>query len=980
MRVATAYAVFALAAVASMGASDAAAQPASGAKTDGSTVAEVVVTGSLIARRDYVADTPITTVDQSAIASRGPATLEAALNQLPQVAFSASSNTNNSSRGGQASIDLRGLGQQRTLVLIDGRRMQPSSPDGSVDLNVIPSALVDNVEIITGGASSVYGSDAVTGVVNLKLRKHVNGVEVGAQYGETGRGDGATQDYNLLAGDDFGDGKGQAYLSLNWSKRDPAYFADRPYLLGQSIVSNLTYMAVGVAGANLPSQATVNAVFAKYGVPAGAVSRSTVLRANPDGTLFAAAGSTNFRGSITPPLYVYQGALQYAAGDDDAAQTYLNRYNMVGHVDYSLDSDTSVFFDGLFTHYRASTGADPANTGSTSGVPLNVPVSNPFIPADLATILASRPSPNAAFTISGFIDAFGRRQEYDDYYVYQLTTGAKGKLPVNDWTWSLYGSVGRTDYNVTEKGFPSSSALNALLSAPDGGRNLCSGGFNPFNLTTLSPACVSFVSRTAHNTTTLDQRLVDGTITGTLFEAPAGPLKFALGADYRYNSYAFSPDSLIVIHDLANFLPQNPSSGSQHEYEIYGELLVPVLRDLPLAEDVNLDLGYRLSDYNTSGDVSTYKVDANWAVTDSLRFRGGYSRATRAPSVGELFGRPTAAGGGIGAPGVTGQGDPCDVRGAYRSASSQTAAQVRALCLAEGVPSALIDTFNNINPGVPSVANGNPDLTPETADTYSFGVVLHPKFENPLFSNLSASVDYYDIKLKDVIGLITATLALDRCFNPVTNPGFANANTYCQLISRDPTSGQLTQIVTPELNLSNYETSGVDFQFDWHVGMDALGLDADWGTLSLNTVVSYLQSFKIQTITGAPTLDYAGTIGNAQIDPFADAHPTWKANTSLGWQVGTLQTSLRWRFIDAMANATNVGTTGSAPGVKSVNYFDLDGLWRVTPKVDLRAGVLNLFDKKPPTLNTNVTGLLASDPFTYDFVGRRFFVGVRARF
>lgn len=979
MRVANANAVFAFASLAVMAATPALAQSAAEKKPDSAaTVDEVVVTGSLIARRDYVADTPIATVDQSAIAARGPGTLEASLNQLPQVAFSASSNTNNVARGGQASVDLRGLGQQRTLVLLDGRRMQPSSPDGSVDLNVIPAALVENVEVITGGASSVYGSDAVTGVVNLKLRRHVNGVELNAQYGETWRGDGGTQTYNVIAGSDFANDRGQALISLDYAKRDPALFTARPYLLGQTIVSNLTYFAVGVVGSNLPSQSAVNSVFAQYGVAPGAVSRNTIFRVNPDGTLFSPSGPTNYRGGVAPPLYVYQGTLQYAAGDSNAAQTELQRYNLFAHVDYNLSDSTAVFFEGLFTHYKAHTGADPANTGSTSGLPLTVPVSNPFIPRDLATVLASRPSPNAPFTISGFIDAFGNRQEYDDYTVYQLTTGANGKLPWRDLAWNVYGSVGHTDYTATETGFPSSSAINSLLSASDGGRSLCSGGFNPFNLNTLSAACVAYVARVAHSTTGLDQRLVDATVNGTLLDLPAGPLKFAAGADYRYNSFSFSPDPLIVIHDLANFLPQSPSSGSQHEVELYGELLAPVVRDLPLAKEVNLDLGYRTSDYNTSGRVSTYKIDANWTVIDSLRLRGGYSRATRAPSVGELFGRPTVAGGGIGAPGVLGQGDPCDVRGAYRAGAA--AAQIRALCLAQGVPTALIDSFNNVNPNVPSQANGNPKLDPETADTYSVGLVLRPKFDQPLLSNISASVDYYKIRLNDVIGLITSNLALDRCFNPATNPDFVSANTYCQLITRDPTSGQLTQIVTPELNLSTYSTDGVDIQVDWRAGLDAFGLDPRWGAISLNTVVSYLHSFKIQAIAGAPNLDYAGTIGNAQIDPFADAHPKWKANTTLGWQIADVAANLHWRYIDAMSNASNVGTTGKATGVDSINYFDVDGVWHVNSKIDLRAGMINLLDKKPPTLNSNVTGLLASDPFTYDFLGRRVFVAIRARF
>lgn len=944
-------------------------------------VDEVVVTGSRIARRDYVSDSPLVTIDQSAIASSGSVTLESSLNTLPQITPSASSGTNSTARGGQASLDLRGLGQQRTLVLIDGRRMQPSGVDGSVDLNTIPSTLIENVEIITGGASAVYGSDAVAGVVNLKLRKHINGVEVSGQYGATDRKDGETLDLGALIGSDFADDRGQAYIALNYSERDSAKYIDRNFLRSQGIVTALPTATINVVANNLPSQAAVDAVFGSYGVPTGGVSRSSQFRVNTDGSLFVTAGPTNLRDPVTLPLINYQGTLQYSAGNAFLAQNPLTRYNMLAHVNYNFGSSVKVFAQGMFTNYVTSSGNTPANAGSTSGLPLVVPVANPFISSDLASLLASRPNPGAPITVSSYIDEVGNRRETDEYTVYQLTAGAEGKAaPLGDANWSVYGSYGRTNYLATEKGYPSSSAINTLLSAPDGGRSLCAGGLNLFGFAPISQSCVDYISRIAKNSTKLEQTVVEANLTGRLLDLPAGELRYAAGVDYRKNSYKYAPDALVQTGDLANFLPVAPSSGSESMREIYGELLIPLVKDLPFAKEISADVSYRYSDYDTVGGVSTYKVDGSWDVVDGLRIRGGYSRAIRAPSVGELYAAAAQGQSPLGSPGVIGSGDPCDVRGAYRAASFGKADQVRALCLAQGVPSGLIDTFANINPRTPFLQEGNLELHPEAADTYSLGAVIRPRLSIPALENISASVDFYHIRIDDAIGYITNNVVADQCFNTTINASFDNSNYYCQLIQRDPANGQIIQISNPQLNLSSYSTSGVDFQVDWRARLEDFGLDERWGAVSVSVVGSYLRSFKIQNLAGSPTLDYAGTIGNTQIDYYASAHPTWKAVGTIGWDVWKVESNLRWRYIDAMKNAKNVGNTGTAKGVGDVLYWDFDTLVHVTRRVDVRAGVVNLFDKDPPTLNVSLSGAFATDVSTYDVLGRRFYIGVKARF
>lgn len=953
--------------------------PASGggqAQTGG----EVVVTGSRISRRDFTSSSPIATVSSDYIAKSESPTLESSLNQLPQIASSASSSTNTQARGGQASLDLRGLGQQRTLVLIDGRRVQPSASDGSVDLNTIPSSLVGNVEIITGGASAIYGSDAVTGVVNLKLRKDVSGVELSAKTGVTERGDGFTADLNLLAGGKFADNRGSAFLSLSYSNRETAPFTNRDYLRGQVLTASNPRTLLNVAATNLPSQAAVNSIFAGYGYAAGTVSRSLQLSFNRDGTLYSPTNLVNYRDPADPATVNYNGAQYYAVSETYVAQTPLKRFNIFGRVNYALGDSIKFYLEGFYTNYNVTTGGAYANAGSTSSsVAITIPVTNPFIPADLRTYLLSRPNPTAPLTATRFTTEAGERQERNDYDVFQVTSGLSGRFAGSDIDWSIVGSYGKTRQLQTENGYPSILAINQLLAAPDGGASLCAGGYNIFGLQPVSAACAAFISRTEVNVTRLSQTNVEANLTGTLFALPAGPLKFAAGADYRQNDYSFQPDSQITTGQIANFLPIFASSGTTKATEGYAELLIPVIKNGPLIKEFNLDASYRYSHYNTVGGISTYKIDADWLVIDGIRFRGGYSRATRAPSAGELFAATSFGQASIGAPGVLGSGDPCDVRGAYRAVGSSSAAQVRALCLAQGVPTALIDTFQNTNPRTPFQSGGNTALRPETADTYSAGVVLTPRFSSPLFRHLNLSVDYYHIKISNAIGQISSTVALSQCFSPVANPSLANSTSYCQLIQRSSGDGQLALILNPQFNLANYTTSGIDAQLDWRINFRDLG-SASSGYFAVNSVVSYLDTFKIQNFAGAPTLDYAGTIGNTQIDLFADAHPRWKATSTATLGLGPVSTGLRWRYIGKMANAANVGTNGTAPDVSAVSYFDLNVTFDIARRFQLGLGAINLFDRKPPVVNTSIVGNLATDLYTYDLLGRRFYASVKVKF
>ncbi len=940
---------------------------------------DIVVTGSRISRRDLTSQTPIVTVSEEAVASRGAPTIESTLNQLPQFTPSAGSASSLTSRGGQANLNLRALGSLRTLVLIDGQRLQPANPDGSADLNIIPSSLIDSIETITGGASATYGSDAVAGVVNLKLKHRFHGVELSAQNSVTSHGDGATREIGLTAGTGFAGGRGNVMFAGVYSARDTVFFRDRAFLDDQALSTNTPNGNLLVEAANLPSQAAVNAIFSRYGAAPGSVSRSTLFSFNQDGTIFRPQNTLIGYNGPTDGIYtVLNNSLFGDTGYFNRAQIPLERYSIFGRAEYGVGGSTTLFAQGLYTHYTATTGGVPPNSSALIGV-LTIPTTNPFIPADLKALLASRAAPNANFTIQKRFDVLGGRTENDTYDVYQITAGAKGRLGIRDWSWNLYGTLGQTSYSAEQVNYPSVTAVQQLLSAADGGNSLCAGGFNPFGPQPISAACRSYIERNAVNSTSLRQQVVEASLTGGLFTLPGGEVRFAAGADYRRTSYSFTPDPLVASGDLANYLAVGPSRGSINLKEVYAELLVPLLADMPFVRSLNLDLGYRYSDYNITGGATTYKADLDWKPIDAVTFRGGYARAIRAPSVGELFTSPTQDTITLGTLGAIPGGDPCDIRSGYRAVGAAGAANVRALCLTQGVPTALIDSYVNTRTRTPFTTAGNLDLDPEKADTYSIGLVLQPKGLGPLFRRFSLSVDYYNIRIRGAIGSITAPLAVQRCFNADgSNPTYDPTNYFCRLITREAAAGLIANVDAPKLNLGGYRTSGVDIAANWPIGLDDLG--AGKGTVTLSTDVGYLDRFEIQTLPGSPFVDYAGTIQNVQVDQFTSARPRWKATSGLRYDNADFGLGLRWRYIGSMDNSANVGIANpTLPRTKSISYFDLDAVTRVSKRFELRAGVANLGNRKPPVTVPVAIGTYNYDLNTYDLVGRRFFVAIKAR-
>lgn len=907
----------------------------------------VTVTGSRIARMDYESSSPLTTVSAETIESTGASTVEEALNQLPQLGLGANKTNAGFGGTGQATLNLRGLGAQRNLVLLDGRRLQPSTTDNVVDVNTIPTTLIAGVEIISGGASAVYGSDAIAGVVNIHLKDDFEGVQLDTQYSQYAEGDGDSTDATLTFGGNFAEDRGNAVLSFSWTDREGVDYMAREFFRKNPGGTDFR-MQTGTYefGANLPTQAAVDAVFAQYGAAAGRVpvTTTTYLGFNQDGSLFSANKVPfNWLGSDT--LLNNTGTQLNYLNQVSLIQVPLERHAAFGRATFDITDDVEAYGQFTWSSLSSYVAAEAGNTG------ISVPVTNPFIPDDLRTILESRTDPDANFTLHKRFGEAGPRTFERDFDTWQFLGGVKGRFDAINGSWDVYASKGRTRVVETNNGAVIIQSLNNLINAADGGASLCAGGYNPFGLTELSEECRDYLVATTHSETVFEQEVLEASLQGGLFDLPGGEVRFAAGLGWRRNSYDFQPDHLLASGGIVGIPSKGASGGSTSVKELYLETIVPLLYDKPFAHSLDLGLAYRYSDYDLSGGVDTYKADFNWAVTESVRVRGGYQRAVRAPSVGELYVASQTESNSYGLV-ANGQGDQCEVGSPLRTGAN--AAQVEALCLAQGVPAALLATYIDTQRESLATISGNTGLNPETADTYTLGVVWAPEG-----TGFSLAADYFDIKVTDVIGTLTSTQVLAACFNQDgSNPGYSASNFYCSQIQRNATTGRIDNIYKPTYNMGSLQTSGVDLQLDW------TGEFGNSAKLSAGSVVSWVDKYEVQTVKGGIIYDYANAVGYV---------PTWKAVSQVRYAQGPYSVGLRWRYLGSMQHSSKVTNPNSTtPGVDAYNYFDLFGDWKLNDVVSFKAGVNNLLDKDPPQVG-GTAGV--TNGSTYDIYGRQYFVG-----
>jgi iron complex outermembrane recepter protein len=967
---------------AAMGTAHAQSAPAADAPT-AKDDQEIIVTGSLIRRPNNTAVSPIVTVGAESIKEAGTVNLNDALNQVPSFTTSGNAATGGQGTGGRATINLHGLGTNRNLVLLDGKRLPVSDISASVDINIIPESIIGGIDVITGGASAVYGSDAMSGVVNFKTVRNFEGVKVDTQYNISERGDAAKFNASAAFGAKFGGDRGSVIAAFSYAHQDPLGGIKRDFFYNKipsSFIGTGTFVP---SATNAPSAAAVTALFNGYGIAGTRNPLGSNLGFNNDGTLFTQTGALNYRGPTDGNGYLIVGGnVRMPVGQQINILNSLNRKTAFVKADYELTPGITTYGQFMYVDLTVNTESG----GSLTQFPTitSVPITNPFIPAALRPILASRPNPTANFNWNGRYVGVPDKNWDENYLVQQYMLGLKGDIS-DKWSFDVFASYDQSKHTQTMHNAILKSQVQRLLNAADGGASLCAGGFNPFgdaNARSLSTACQAFITKDAVSVERLGQTQIQGQVNGELFDLGAGPAQIAFLADYRKNTYSFAPDFDLTassgfapggnIEAVVNTLPLAKTGISVKE--LAAQIDIPLIADRPFFHELAFGAAGRISDYSITGSVKSFELDGRWRPVESLLIRGSFQRAVRAPNIGELFSPQQGAQLAIGTP-PSSIGDPCDVRSSARTGAN--AAQVAALCVAQGVPAAAISTYQFPTTATGQLISGNRNVTPERANTYNIGAVFNSPANDGIFGDFSLSVDYYNIKIKNVISTVPGLTVLSKCYNlDGSNPSFAATNEFCQLIRRDAT-GQITTVATPFLNLGALNTSGIEAQVHWGVPTPFLGAS---GKVYVDSAIGWLNSYKVQLLPGAVFLDYTGVSNGAALPNGVPprATPKWKALTTFGYKSERMGLGLRWRHQGALRDSSSVLTPANTQiGVKAYNLWDLFGSVKVTDKMELRAGVNNLFDKSLPFVASSQN---STDPALYDLIGRSFYVGVKVGF
>lgn len=960
------------------------AQDETGAEDEAEASDAIVVTGSRIQRRDLTSTSPLAVVDDQEFKLSGAVNVEQVINTLPQVVPGATAFSNNPG-GGVATMNLRGLGASRTLVLVNGRRWMFYDTNQQVDLNTIPQFMLESVDVVTGGASAVYGSDALAGVVNFRLKQDFSGVEAGTQYSLTGAGDGGRFQAHVAMGANFDDGRGNVTAFAEYYKRKPIFQGARGF----------SRFALGDDGTTLSPGGSATTPWGRI-----AIAATSVVGADPDGSgpltaptlprgvgAYATDFGANFGNPGVSDVFDFPGDL-YNYAPDNYLQVPQERFLAGAYGHYDITDGLTAFMEVAFVNNRVANELAPTPVTGTFNVRLSA--IQPYLSAgdyaQLVQVDANETAINLARAGAGLAPLFGpagpggtglnaqaagivqmsinrrvtetgSRNSLDERNAFRVMAGLKGGL-IGDFTWEGYYSYARTRNSNVQQGNVSRSAF----------RNAVENGLiNVFGAGTLDQADVDSISILAQNGDVSTLQVASLSTSGTLGNLGWGAdnIGVAVGAEWRSQGSEFIPDTALSSGDVIGFNAGDPTSGRYSVKEVFGELRLPIIADQPFFHRLELNGAARYSDYSLAnvGAVWTYAAGGEWAPVADLTFRGQYQRAVRAPNVGELFG-----GQANGFPGAT---DPCSSR---QPAAGQTAA-VRTLCQQTGVPAALVFSAGiQPNAQIEGIFGGNPALEEETSDTYTFGAVIRPSF----IPRLNVSVDYFDIKVKDYISTLGGGLAntLNLCYNVIQDIN----SVYCQAFigGRDPATGQIGGNFVPLIgnaNVAKLRTKGVDIQVDYTLPVN-FGLFSEESNFNFFWLGTYTKSNDFYAVQELDTFtNCAGKFGQSVC---GNPQPKWKWSSRLSWADGPVTTSLRWRYVGKVRDDDDA-TDYVVENLKAYNVFDWSLSADLTDNFSLAAGVNNIFNKKPQLIGDNQEQA-NTYPSVYDVLGRDFFVSATMRF
>lgn len=924
------------------------------AQTTDDSVTEVVVTGSRIRRVDAETANPVFVYDSEAIKKSGVTTLGELIQQIPSIAGAATNpQVNNGGGNGESNIELRGLGEERTLVLLNGRRIGPIGySTDAVDINMLPVNMIERVEVLKEGAGAIYGSDAIAGVVNFITKKPSDGSEAGVQYGATTKHDGEQKSLSLSLGS-VGD-KGGILVGANYNKQESISAGDREFSRFARYLYNAAVYGPTTRGSSRAPTGRIYLPAAQFaGVygctpSSGQISVTRVAGASGaalgDYRCFETTGATDF--------YNFQPV--------NLIMTPQERGSIFTIGNYEINEHVELYTELLYT--RTSSGYAiaplPFDTRSDDVVLSADSIYNPF-GIDLGGIDAE--NPNAVWRL----EALGNRQNKVSTDASQANVGARGDILDTGWQWDATASYGRVQFNRRYQGYMFQPKLQDAFGPSfiaDDGTPTCGTVDDPiddcvpvniFNLT--APGQAEALATIASPYTDEYEYQSKGaalTLNGTIVELPAGPLKAAAGYEYRDLSGVFITDYLTEAEAplyltclLSSEACSASSRGSYDVSEIYAEVLVPILKDLPGVAALNATVGSRYSDYSTFGDTTNSVFKVEYRPISDVLVRASYAEVFRAPTIYNLSHGPTKD-----SPTFN---DPCT---GLTSAALATNPNLAVAC--QGVTPD--DDFSQPNSQVDGIWLSNSSLAPETGDVLTYGVVYEPGWLN----GLSMSLDFWKYKLDNLITRIDPNYAADQCVA-------SGDPTFCDLIVRN-SDGTILVAQEPYVNLGELETSGIDFSANYKL------VGTGIGDFQFTLETTYIDSYENTPAPGAEPVEVAGTY-DRQFGNYARV----RGLAGVGWGMAGFDATLKFRYIGKLRLEDPDGLPGIQPDldIHSRLYTDLTlGYALEATDTQFRAGIINLQDRVPPILYQNNVTNSNTDVETYDTIGRRWFVSVTQKF
>ena len=952
----------------------------------------IVVTGSRIARPDLQAASPVAVVTSESIHLAGKPGVEEFLRTIPQAVAGLGSSNNNGNEG-TATVNLRGLGEERTLVLLDGKRFVPYDSQGIVDLNMIPSALIERVEVVTGGASAVYGSDAIAGVVNFIMKKDFQGIEADAQYGLTERGDGMHRDFSLTVGHNLGD-RGNIVFNGTYSKQSKVTQGQRKF----------SSVSLGQATLSPDGASSTNAFGSIDGIVAG-----------PDPTTQPAGRYTFTPGGFVPYDVNRDG---FNFNPYNLLQVPHEKYTATMIANYELTDNVEFYTRNSYGHTKIRTEIAPSGTfGFSFDInyatnPFFDPTTNPDAAGAFAafqrTDLAEADDPDTPGVDEGAgrgdgivtvgvrkrtTDVGPRIQSYTNE-AFQTVNGLRGDFS-DTLHWEVFGQYGKSIRRIAflnDVAFD--KAQQAILAVSDGaGGVVCqdpTGGCAPanfFGIGNLSAEAASFISLDLSEKDTAEQWVFGGFLTGDLpfTLAASKPGAFVVGLEYRREKAVANPDANLRAGNSIGFGSSTPLTAKFNVKEAYAELKLPILDDMPFVHSLGLEAGVRYSKYKNATTIDnggvisnfansftnwTWKLGGDWEPIPDIRFRAMYQRAVRAPNLNEI-GTPITPGTGDASfdPCAEGTFDPSD-------------ATLVSLCntVGGGFPAGFLPgeiaqpTAGQVN----NFSGGNPALIPEKSNTLTLGAVFKPS----ALPGFTASIDYFDIKVSKAILQTPEQAILDACYYAERDPN----GTFCSLIRRSQIDGSLEGDIifgvdSTDRNIGLLRARGIDFSGNYRFSL------GDWAKLNIGLNLTRVLKSQLQFASILKINECAGKVGKTCLDP----SPKWAWVQTTALQAGPATVQLTWRHIgkvekDSITVGYNLTPASdfAVPVIKAHDYFDLATNIDIDDRFAFRFGVNNLLDKKPPIVGNDYGGTTQNSgntfPATYDSLGRSFFVGATITF